>query len=34
VEINIYLLKIDKSMPSLTINGDMSDVAKLAELKI
>lgn len=33
-DINIYLLKIDKSMPSFTINGDMGDVAKLIELKI
>jgi hypothetical protein len=32
--INVYLLKIDESMPSLTINSDMSDAAKWAELKI
>jgi hypothetical protein len=34
VAINVYLLKIDESMPSFTINSDMSDAAELVELKI
>jgi hypothetical protein len=34
VALNVYLLKIDESMPSFTIDSDMGDVAKLAELKI